>query len=232
MFTTIESKSLSEVIIKQIQDRIMNGELVLGDKLPPERELAQMLGTGRPAIREALKALEIIGLVESRHGQGNYIVNNMEDSYYKPLSLSFKLGNGKVEDIFKLREAIETFAVRIISENAAPETAAALNKINETMLAETNEIKIAEADKALHNEIIRLSNNNLFIGIWNSLSYLVDVLIDHSVHISLFTDKAIDDIHSEHLAIIQAIQNHDPEAAARAMEKHLHNINIELLKEL
>ena len=94
-----ESKKMSDQVIRHIQKMILDGELAEGDKLPPEREMTEQLGIGRPALREALKSLEMLGLVERQHGRGNFIVNNIQSSYFEPLSLSFMLSHGTQQEL-------------------------------------------------------------------------------------------------------------------------------------
>ena len=77
MFTAIEQEKNYQAIINQIKTAIIQGELPLGTQLPPERELVQMLGVSRSSIREALKALEVQGIVESRQGGGYFVVNHI-----------------------------------------------------------------------------------------------------------------------------------------------------------
>lgn len=232
MFETVENKTVSQVVMEKIQDMIIDGELKIGDKLPPERELTEVLGVGRPALREALKALEVMGLIESRHGQGNFISNNIENSYFKPLSLSFKLNNGKIADILNLREALETFNAKTAAEKATIEDITRLYDIHKNMIVENDENKKAEFDREFHYEILKISSNLLFAGVWNSVSYLMDIFIDKTVHISLYTENAIDKVYDEHFRIIKAIESHDAEAASLAIEAHLKNINLDQLKEL
>ena len=74
MFQPIEENvSVYKKVVAQIQEMIMHGELKKGDRLPPERQLAEMLGVGRPALKQAISALEVLGIIRSRQGDGNYI---------------------------------------------------------------------------------------------------------------------------------------------------------------
>lgn len=232
MSETIENKSVAQAIIEKIQNMIMHDKLKIGDKLPPERQLTEMWKIGRPALREALKALEVIGLIERKHGQGNFIANNINNSYYKPLSISFKLNNGNIEDLLDFREVLESSSVKAVAKKASKHDIKKLYKIYENMIDEKDESKKAKFDKALHYEIIKLSGNELFITTWNSLSYLIDIFIDKTVNISLYEEKSIHNIYEEHLCILKAIENHDTNAAAEALKNHLKKIDIELLKKL
>lgn len=231
MFESIESKKISQVVIEQIENMIMSGELKNGDKLPPERELTETLNIGRPALREALKALEVIGLIESRHGQGNYIINNTENSFFKPLSLSFKLSNGNTEEILEIRKLLESYTVRQAAINADDEDIRKLYKIHECMIqAETTDLKSAY-DKQFHYEIAEISKNMLVNKMLESISYLYDNFINKTVRMSFFGEDSIDKIYEEHLSIIRAIEKHDEEEAFACINAHLNNIDKSLLNE-
>jgi len=225
MFELIENKKISQVVIEQIQDMIMRGELKNGDKLPPERELTQTLNIGRPALREALKALEIIGLIESRHGQGNFIVNNTENSFFKPLSLSFKLSNGNIEEILELRHLIENYTVKQAAINASAKDIERLYEIYESLIkAETMELK-SHYDKEFHYEIAKISKNTLINNLLESTSYLFDIFINKTVSMSFFGEDSIEKLYEEHLNVIKAIEKHDSEEASKFMDLHLGQIN-------
>jgi GntR family transcriptional regulator, transcriptional repressor for pyruvate dehydrogenase complex len=232
MFDSVENKSISQIIIEQIQNMILSGQLKTGDKLPPERQLIEMLKVGRPALREALKSLEVVGLIEKKHGQGNYITSNMESSFYKPLSLAFKLNNGNIEDILDLREVLETFTVRETALRANNEDIQRLYKIHENMIAENDDHKKSEYDRLLHYEIAKISGNKLIVSIMESTSYLMETFFDKTLYISLYEEKSINVIYEEHLKLIQLIEKHDQVAAVEAIQSHLKKINIELLKKL
>ena len=231
MFELIENKKISQIVIEQIQDMIMRGELKNGDKLPPERELTQTLNIGRPALREALKALEVIGLIESRHGQGNFIVNNTENSFFKPLSLSFKLSNGNIEEILELRHLIENYTVKQAALYANADDVERLYKLYECLVeAETTELK-SHYDKEFHYEIAKISKNTLINNLLESTSYLFDNFINKTVVMSFFGEDSIYKIYEEHLNIIKAIEKHDSEEASKFMYLHLNKINRGLLVE-
>ena len=100
MFNSISNKKVYEQVIEQIQKNIMDGTFKNGDKLPSERELSEKMAVSRTSIREALRVLETMGVVESRQGEGNFICSNIEKSLLQPLSMMFKLNNGSWSDIF------------------------------------------------------------------------------------------------------------------------------------
>jgi GntR family transcriptional regulator, transcriptional repressor for pyruvate dehydrogenase complex len=225
MFESIENKKISQVVIEQIQDMIMRGELKNGDKLPPERELTQTLNIGRPALREALKALEVIGLIESRHGQGNFIVNNTENSFFKPLSLSFKLSNGNIEDILELRHLLENYTVSQAAVHANEEDIQRLYGLYDSLVnADTIELK-SHYDKEFHYEIAKICKNTLINNLLESTSYLFDNFISKTLGMTFSREDSIDSLYEEHLNIIRAIEKHDPDEASKCIFLHLNKIN-------
>ena len=232
MFETVENKKIFEIIIEQIQRMIMDGSLKNGDRLPPERELTEMFNVGRPALREALKALEVIGLIECRHGQGNFVINNIENNFFKPLSLSFKLSNGNVDDILQLRYIIESFNSGQAARTATEEDIKKLYAIMDNMMDAKTENEKSYFDKMFHYEIASIGGNKLIINLLGSLSYLLDNFIEKTVRMSFFGEDSIEKIYSEHTRIIKAIENHNSKEAIEATNYHLSQINTAMLKEI
>lgn len=224
-----ENKKMSDAVIRQIQKMILEGELCEGDKLPPEREMTERFSIGRPALREALKSLEMLGLIERRHGLGNYIVNNIQTSYYEPLSLSFVLSHGTSQDIWEMRCCLEVFAVRKAAEIATPTDILALRSIVKQMMSAETLSQKASFDRSFHLEIVRIANNTLLYNTMKNISYLMDHFIKKTVHLSNFEDDSIDNIYQEHSAIISAVEKHDPDIAETAMKRHLSNIKVSAL---
>lgn len=224
-----ESKKMSDQVIRHIQKMILDGELAEGDKLPPEREMTEQLGIGRPALREALKSLEMLGLVERQHGRGNFIVNNIQSSYFEPLSLSFMLSHGTQQELYEMRTCLEDYAVRKAAATAAPTDILALRSNLKQMMTGRDAVAKASFDQSFHLEIVRIAGNTLLYNTMENLSYLIDRFIISSVRLSYFEGDSIDNIYREHAAIISAIEHHDPDAAAEAMQRHLGNIKVSMI---
>lgn len=224
-----DDKNLSNVVIRKVQEMILSGELQEGDKLPPEREMTIRLGIGRPALREGLKSLEMLGLVERRHGLGNYIINNVQASYFEPLSLSFMLNHGTESEIFEMRNCLETYTAAKAAEIATPSDIRSLRAIAQQMVSARTPSEKASFDRDLHFEIVRITGNMLMYNIMENVSYLIDRFFEKSVQLSYFKGDSIDNIYKEHEDIIDALQRHDAAAATAAMEKHLGNIKVAYL---
>lgn len=221
-----DATQMSTQVIRQIQQMILTGELSEGDKLPPERELTARFGIGRPALREALKSLEMLGLVERRHGSGNYIVNHVQSSYFEPLSLSFMLNHGTDREIFEMRTCLEIYAAGRAAALAKPTDVLALRNNLKQMIAASTPTAKAAFDRIFHLEIARNSNNMLIYNTMENVSYLMDRFIAKTVQLSYFADDSIENIYQEHAAIIEAINNHDEKLAEQAMRDHLRKIKL------
>ncbi|MEE0741820.1 MAG: GntR family transcriptional regulator [Emergencia sp.] len=176
MFEAVENKTISEIVIEQIQKKIITGELKVGDQLAPERELVQDLDISRSTLREALKALEVMGVIQSKRGNGSFVVNNTENSVYKPLSLSFVLSNGKNEDIMEARRVIEGYTASKAAEKATEEDVqslyAILDKIDgaETVAEKSrfDEVRVFLSEKPEPLAIISQMSYNKIYGISKS----------------------------------------------------------------
>ena len=119
MFKQIESKKVYNQIIEQIKDGILNGTFQKGMKLPSERAMSEQLHVSRASVREAIRSLEIMGLVQCKQGEGNYISSDVESSLVEQLKLMFMLNNGKFREINELRIALEMEAVKLQSVRTA-----------------------------------------------------------------------------------------------------------------
>lgn len=103
MFTKITEERAFDGILAQIIENIRRGELKPGDTLPAERVMAESLGVSRPAVREVLRALELMGIVTTVRGGANYITENMDQWLSAPLALLFQLNNSHVQQVQELR---------------------------------------------------------------------------------------------------------------------------------
>lgn len=217
MLTPIKSEKVYKIIMKQIKDIVKSGELKRGDKLPSERELALRLNVSRTSVREAIKALETLGLVESKHGGGNYIKNDFEDILLEPLSIAFMLLGSNNSEILELRRVIEpevaSMAAKNITENEIKELENIIEKLSKT----TDSKICASLDKEFHYVIAKASKNHLLSTIVFSVSSLIEEYIDESKMYEIDREKVIND----HKIILEAIISHDSKKAFIESKNHL-----------
>lgn len=230
MFTPIKNTKVYEQVIDQIKEMIVDGTLKKGDKLPSERELSSTLNISRASIREALRSLEIIGLVQSKQGEGNFISSNFDNMLLEPLSMIFMLNNCDSFEILELREVIEVETAVLAADKVKEQDIEELYEIVNRIKMSTDEDERVKYDKKFHYKIAKISNNFLIINILNTLSSLMDMFIKNAREKILSNVENKDIINEQHREIIFALENKDKERARIAMKNHIELIKDNLSK--
>lgn len=225
MFSTIKNTRVYEQVIEQIKDIIKKGELRCGDKLPPERDLGEKLNVSRTSIREALRVLEILGIIECRQGEGNFIKDNFEDSLLEPLSMTFMLHGSKTDEILELRKMIEPETAALAAKNINDEQLQEIKELVYLLNSTENEEKSAEIDKKIHYKIVQASGNYLVSNMMFAVSSLVETYIEDVVTNMFQNEENKNTVKKQHENIVQAIEAHDSAGASIAMRKHLEYTN-------
>lgn len=225
MFKQIQSNKVYSQIIKQIKESIKNGELKKGDRLPSERVMADQLGVSRATVREAIRSLEIMGLVQCVQGEGNFITNNLENSLIEPISMMFMLNQGKINEINELRRALELESVKLASKKISDASIKKLEELCDVIENSNNEAKRAEADKKLHYEIAKASENIFIINILNASSLLIENFIKDIRIKILINESNANIINMQHRSIVKDLKNKDTESAIKHMQEHMELIN-------
>lgn len=218
MFQPIESNlPIYKRIILQIQNMIRSGELKRGDRLPPERQLAEMLQVGRPAVKQAISALETMGIVTSRQGDGNYITSDIS-TIFSPIVMQFYLDNGDVEDILEFRYLLEvqtaSLAAIKITEEQIVDFEEMLKEMKEASDRENSIETRKKYNGMFHSFVIDLCGNHFISSIYRNIMELIEDQIS-------FTDGV--DFYESHEFIYEAIKAHNPNEAARRMGQHFIN---------
>ncbi|MFL0252371.1 FadR/GntR family transcriptional regulator [Clostridium neuense] len=230
MFAPVKNQKVYEVVIEQIKEMIKTGKLKKGDKLPPERELVEELKVSRASIREALRALEILGLVETRHGDGNFIKKNFENSLLEPVSLMFMLEESSPKDILELRMVLETETAMLAAERIDVETLEKIKFIIDKFKTNTDERLNTELDVEFHHKIAQASKNLLLVNILSATSVLVDTFISDARYKIIKNENNKEKLVKQHENIYGALLNRDASMAAEEMRKHLEFINKSIFK--
>ncbi|GAA0179238.1 FadR/GntR family transcriptional regulator [Clostridium sediminicola] len=227
MFTPIKNAKIYEQVIEQIKEMIRNGTLKKGDKLPSERELTVELGVSRSSIREALRALEIIGLLESRQGEGNFIRNSFDEALIEPLSIMFMLNESSPLQIFELRQLLEIEIAKLAATKIKKQQISDLTKMIKDMRKTQDEEEKVILDKQFHYLIANASGNNLIINILFAISCIMDRFIKEARRTILLDEKE-EIIHIQHSNILAALESGDENMASKAMKEHMDLIKVNL----
>ncbi|MFZ5969557.1 MAG: FadR/GntR family transcriptional regulator [Bacillota bacterium] len=224
MFTPIQNKKVYQHVIEQIQEMVMDGTLKRGDRLPAERELAEELGVSRTSVREALRALEVIGIIESRQGEGNFIASNLDKSLFEPLSVMFKIHNGTSIDILELRIIIEVEAASLAAKRITEADKEDLRELVQRLADAEDENESTIIDKEIHYKIAEITGNYLIISVLNAISALMESFIKEArIRINNWMKERnlLLDLHRE---ICEAIIDMEPDRAAKAMKAHFNSV--------
>lgn len=224
MFTPVKNTKVYEQVIEQIKYMIVSGELKKGDRLPPERELVERLQVSRTSVREALRALQIIGLVECRQGGGNFIRERFEDNLIEPLSLMFTLQNSRNAEILELRRVLEVETASLAAKNISEDELKALGDIISKMKSQPDENDNVVLDKEFHYIIAGASRNNLIVSILTAVSSLMDSFIKEAREAIINRDENKETLLEHHEMIYEALADHDVKKAGKVMEEHMNMI--------
>jgi len=228
VFTPIKNTKVYEDVIVEIKTMIQNGILKKGDKLPSERDLSEQLGISRASIREAIKSLQIVGLIESRQGEGNFIRDSFQDNLFEPLSIMFMLNECKVNEIFELRKVMEIETAALAAKQITDEELNDISDLLDKMRVSENEEERVRYDKMFHYKIAQASRNFLIVNILNSISTLMDSFIKDARKI-IINNKLKEATDFQHEQIWNALKEHNPNESAEYMRKHMELINENLV---
>jgi len=212
---------VSTEIARRLLDFLLSGQIQVGERIPSERQLAIALGVGRSAIREAVKPLQLLGLLEVRIGDGTYL--NEADSALLPrvIEWGLLLKAHRMLELVEARRYIEVALAGLAAERRDASSLARMQESLERMsLAKVNFEAFVEADLAFHLEIGDAARNSVLSGLLISLRSLLAVWIKRVVEAAGETESS----YAEHLPILAAIKNSQPKAAEAAMAAHIDGV--------
>ncbi len=215
-----------EQVMAQIEERILDGRLAAGDHLPSERDFAVQLGVSRPSLRESLRVLEALGLVDIRRGGGAdggaALVGTPGAGFVNLLKLQLALGQFDQTDVLETRLALETWSAREASLRATPAHCDDLAEILDIMddpavtTADFNRL-----DSAFHVRIAESTGNALTAHLMQSLRTAINrQMVEAYARLDDWRSTA-ETVRQEHRDLLAAIRQRDPEVAAQLMQRHI-----------
>jgi len=221
-FQPIKTKRIYEEIMEQLKDMISRGELKQGQKLPPERELAESLGVSRASVREALTALEAIGILDIRPGEGTFVRETSVSATFAPLAMVLEMEQNSMSQLMEVRRVLETEIAALAVQRATEEDLQNI-EVNLNRMKSANTVSEAvEADLRFHFAIAEATHNSILLRIMNTVADLMHNTFRIRRE-ELFADKGREII-SEHEAIYRAIRDRDIDSAKLRMLQHIDNI--------
>lgn len=225
MFAEIQQSTITQQIIRQIHTAIIAGKLSAGDKLPSENELIKQFGISKQTLRESLRALEHMGLIQTRKGMGGGSFVVEVDASITKLGLLnyFYFKNLSIKDISMIRQLIEPFATKFATQTMSDKDISILKDLN---TAAKKHIKANDyaaalaAEIAFHTKIADQANNPLISLL---MEFIEDILVDYKEMFQVgIPDLAV--ILEAHEKIYAAIRDKDPDRAAQEMLDHVNEL--------
>lgn len=220
----ISTKRIYQSIIEQFIEHIRNGKLKVGQKLPPERSLAEMFQVSRASIREALSAMEVIGLIEVRPGDGSIITEMNIAHFINTISPLLNKNEHMEKELLEFRKMIELQAVELAAKKHTHEELNTLEKgIELAKIAIDNNDSAAgvEADILFHKSIFELTGNMILIKAAECVSCLLESSAPINRDKILSNNYNLKELFDQHLLIYKAIKEGNTQLAKERMEKHL-----------
>ncbi len=216
---SIRRFSLTDEAVKQIRNEVAAGRYRPGDRLPSERELSEALQIGRSTVREALRVLKAMGIVEIKQGKGAYVKSATSDSL-EAIRDWFVQHEYEIIDFMEARASIETHSVRLAAERAKKADIKLLRSILadfEKALEEDDAVALATTDEAFHTAIMRAAHNELLLGIGEEIA---KAFRPYRLRSFAFSELALH-ARDPHRRIMEAIEERDPDKAYEEMVRHL-----------
>ncbi|MGI6161419.1 MAG: FadR/GntR family transcriptional regulator [Christensenellales bacterium] len=218
MLEPLKKTRLYEEIIKQLMELIKNGSLKPGDRLPPERQLAEQLNVSRTAIREALRSLETMGLIESKVGGGTFVKAITLDNIIDPFSAMLMQDKTLIRELIEVRRLLEGEIARLAANRVTDEKVEHISQAIEAMKKDIESGGTGlTGENEFHNALAMASENGAMIKILAMCRELLSKTREATLSIPGQPEKSI----SDHQAILNAVKCGDGDKAKYLMKVHL-----------
>lgn len=223
MLKPIGKQRVAEEIVQQLRALILRGQFATGDKLPPERKLAEDLGVNRASLREAIKALEQMGLVKTRQGDGTRVLDFMQTAGVELVShlvagaASGASGIEVLEDVLEFRRIAARSIAQMAAEKATPEDLTRLEEVVKKAEGELSADELFKVDFEFYVELTRTAKNRVFQLLINTLRSAVQA---HAMFFAQVSPPAAI-IRKSQRDVLVALKARDPERAAKVVSDYL-----------
>ena len=231
-YRPVTPEKLATAVVRQIEELILRGILRPGERLPPERDLAERLAVSRPSLREALAHLQEAGLLTTRRGAGVYVADVLGSAFSPALIELFARHDEAVFDYLSFRRDMEGLAIERAARYASATDLAVVQTVfdkMETAHADRSTEDEAQLDAQFHMAIIEASHNVVMLHMMRSMYELLrgGVFYNRQVMFEQRTSRSA--LLDQHRAINVALQDRDPVKARAAIETHLDYVEASLV---
>lgn len=217
----MKKTSTTEIIVQNLISLIGQRSLQPGDKLPPERELCELIGVSRPVLREALKALQVMNIINIRQGAGAFVRSLEPENIMEHLDIVFHLDSSLYHDLYEARRVLESSVAQMAATRITDDELAAIEENIRRAADKTNDEDVFyQLDLEMHNMILKAANNRVMPVFMQSINKLVLMMREKTNAQPRIRQNTIRD----HVQILDALKKRDANAAGRAMEQHIANV--------
>jgi GntR family transcriptional repressor for pyruvate dehydrogenase complex len=225
----VKRSRIYEHIVEQIHALIREGRWAPGDQIPPERELAERFRVSRTSVREALRALEMQGVIESRQGGGTFVRTADTEALVPPLAAAILRGQRELAEVLEVRELIEPGIARLAAARVTAEHVSELETLLERQReCIANDRPFIEEDTAFHYTLARAADNHILLRLHNVILDLLRESRQSYLHVP---DRPQTSLRG-HEAILAAVKAQDAEAAYGASLAHITEVRDKILRAL
>ena len=217
-------------VIDYFKKKIMDGELRPGEKLPPERDIAERLNVSRNSVREAIRIMDMTGVISSQQGSGNYITCEFQKSLAETMTMMFAMDQIDYKQISQIRQALECLAFSLAIEHASDKQIKEMESLVKELDKSTDDVKNAALDKKLHFMLAQSSGNILVLDFLEACSGVIDSFIHDMRAAILRTEERKKLLNECHKKLIEALKEKDETKGQEALKRHFILIN-EILEE-
>lgn len=218
--------TVTEQIATRLVDFILGARLKPGNKLPSERELMVRLSVGRSSLREAIKTLTALGVVQVSVGEGMFVGRGDLSLLTKPLSWALLMGERSTHELVEARRVIEVELAGLAADRATEEDVLAIGQCLEVMRESLDSAdRYSQADLAFHLLVARAARNRVLFHVLETLQHIIRAWMVKVLAALDGKPVSLD----EHVPIYAAIRAHDPQAARKAMAAHMELSGVKLL---
>jgi len=211
--------SVTTETIEKIKAMILSGELDPGDKLPPENDLAERLGVSRSSLREAVRALAVLNVVEAKQGDGTYVTSLTPKVLLESIGFGIELvSDPSLLEIFQVRRFLETAATAAAAISISDDELASLRGCMERMDRAESVEELVHADEEFHHIVAAATRNSVLVALMDNLSSRT---VRARLWRGVIEQRAVERTKQWHHAILEGLEARDPQLARAADLMHL-----------
>lgn len=212
-------------VIEHFRKRIISGDLKPGDKLPPEREIADMLEVSRHSVREAIRIMDMTGIISSRQGSGNYITCEFQKSITETFAMMAAMNQIDYRQISQVRYSLERLALSLALDHGGKRSIKQMEECVARLDKSTDDRVNAELDKRIHYTLAEASGNTLLLNVLEACSGVIDEFIKDMRYEILRTEERKGMLNECHRELVQAMREKNEEKGQKALKKHFEMID-------